>query len=127
MQIIQGKKILCWGTVGKEPEKKIVKSGEKTYQLITLNVAVDKQDDTTIWQNIECWGKTLPTAKNIKKGDIILCAGEYITSSYTSRDGNEKTINKTKAEYVSVMKSVESQPIQQTRAIPDIDDEDLPF
>lgn len=90
-------KVTVKGNVGSEPELKFSKS-DKAY--VTLSVAYtprSKQGDEwidgeTMWFRVVQFGaRAEATVDAIKKGDSVIVTGEMKQSTYTDKEGNEKT------------------------------------
>lgn len=113
MFIKQNKNAMLCGKVAKEPEKKVIDKGEKTYQIVNVSVVVGKdENDNSIWKNLYAWGSTL---RNLKQGDVIFVCGEIEESKYTGRDGAEHTAEKIKVDFVAVQGK--SSASEQTQAM----------
>lgn len=128
------------GTIGKDPEKRVVESGEKTFQLINLGLIVgqekdDKGENKSIWKNLKCWSKVALVANTLKKGDIILCSGVLENKTYTGKDGAEHSSLQGRVDFIVKMNvpqgtSNATNTVSETTAVQDlqpVDDDDLPF
>lgn len=98
-----GSFIVC-GYVARNSELKTV--GEKNSSLCRWSVKVrektngEKKD--TIWVNCQAWHDIARLAKNIKKGDTVLCVGKLETNQ-----GNDGKVYKNLVcEFISIMKPV---------------------
>lgn len=79
--------MLIIGGATKDAEEKTFDSG-KTKVRFSLGVG-KRADDTSIYADCEAWGRAAELAKTIKKGDLVLAAGdirshEYNGKTYTS-------------------------------------------
>lgn len=83
------------GHVGQEPELRYTPNGTPTCNFtiainrIWTNGDGERQESTT-WYRIQCWRRQAETCSQyIKKGDLLLVAGDNIESSgWLDRDGN---------------------------------------
>ena len=86
--------VILAGRIGKEPEMKYFSTGKvKT----TFSIAVDgydsaKKEKVTEWHNIECWEKLAENVgEHFKKGASVIVDGEYKSSTYKNKEGEEVT------------------------------------
>ena len=127
--IIQTKEsAIITGSIGKEPESKLVGINQK--KIVNLSVAVDKIQDNTVWVNCYAWGSML---SSLKKGDKVLMTGKKEIQTYKSQDGSEKNIEKIKVDFFIKMQNtttsdssqnIDSNTIQNFEPI---EDSELPF
>lgn len=96
---------------------------------------VDGQENPVAnWVNVTTRGAVALLAREIQKGDTVLCAGVMQTRKYTNKDGVEKTIKEMKCDFLKVMdkpRPLEKQASEIPEAegfqeIPD-DEEEVPF
>jgi single-strand DNA-binding protein len=85
------------GNVGQEPELKFSKNN---MAFVTLSVAYTQRtkqgeqwvDGETMWFRVVQFGtKAEATVDAIKKGDSVIVTGELKQSTYTDKEGKEKT------------------------------------
>ena len=85
--------IIIDGNLGSDIEIKQVKE----YQIATFSLAYTPWSKTkgkgeTIWFRVVAWGdKGSVAAENFTKGDTIQVIGEFALSTYTAKDGTEKS------------------------------------
>jgi single-strand DNA-binding protein len=97
------------GNVGQDPELKFSKSN---MAFVTLSVAYtprSKQGDQwvdgeTMWFRVVQFGtKAEATVDAIKKGDSVIVMGELKQSTYTDKEGKEKTTLEIVAENIGLL------------------------
>lgn len=97
------------GNVGSEPELKFSKNN---MAYISLSVAHtprvkdgnDWKDGDTMWFRVVQFGsKAEATADCIKKGDTILVSGAFKQSTYTDKEGQEKTSLEITADHIGLV------------------------
>lgn len=137
-------KIQLMGNSGKEPEVRLFNTGDKvaSFSLATTktwNDSKGQRQSSTIWHNIQAYGRLAELAeKYIKKGTPLYVEGEYTSRDYTAKDGSNRTVYEVKATNIQLLGSKaegESQesaaPASAPKAVkmtPDIPvDNDLPF
>lgn len=134
MYILSKGQVLACGRVPFEPNYREFDWGVSCN--FGINVESTKDADGK-WEhkkmNIATVGELANIAKNIQKGDTVLCAGKMQSRKYT-KDGEEKEIKEMKCEFISVMakasNTVSSTPKNTSTSVPDInisadDDEDM--
>ena len=101
--------IIIDGNLGSDPEIRQVKD----YQICTFSLAHTpwskaKGKGETVWFRVVVWGdKGTVTAENFTKGDTVQVIGQFGVSTYTAKDGTEKTSNEiTATEVTAVVKPV---------------------
>lgn len=87
------------------------------------------------WVNVTTRGTTALLAREIQKGDTVLCAGVMQKRTYTNKDGIEKTVKEMKCDFLKVMDK--PKPLEKQSSSPmeedfqDVSDEeeegDVPF
>ncbi len=76
------------GTLGRDPESKMV--GDK--KLVKFSIAVNGYGDKVDWINIEVWGKPAEYVENyLNKGSKVAIVGRIKVDSWSDRDGNKRT------------------------------------
>lgn len=89
-------RIFLYGNVGKEPEVRILESGNKIakFSLATSKYRKDEHGDKiteTTWHNIVFWNKPAEIIeKYVKKGSSLIIEGEIRYRDYTDKEGNKK-------------------------------------
>ena len=101
--------IIIDGNLGSDPEIKQVKD----YQICTFSLAHTpwskaKGKGDTVWFRVVIWGdKGAIAAENFTKGDTVQVIGQFGVSSYTAKDGSEKSANEiTATDVTAVVKPV---------------------
>lgn len=102
--------ITVTGNVGKDVELRF--AGEKQIAVATFSMAhtprIKKdgefQDGETMWFKVVAFmSKAEMIADQLKKGDSVLVTGSLTQSTYTDRDGKERTALEIKAEEVAIL------------------------
>jgi single-strand DNA-binding protein len=101
--------IIIDGNLGSDLEIKQVKD----YQICTFSLAHTpwskaKGKGETVWFRVVIWGdKGTIAAENFTKGDTVQVIGQFGVSSYTAKDGSEKSSNEiTATDVTAVVKPV---------------------
>jgi single-stranded DNA-binding protein len=137
MQAKLGDGIIVSGILPKDAEFQLTK--EKQVPLCKFGLKVgerqngDKRD--AIWANCVCWRNVANAASEFCKGDTVLAWGKSQTSSYVSRDGEDKTKTELVCEFVIKMESIEDLAHKAYSAhaesgfqdLPDASDDELPL
>jgi single-stranded DNA-binding protein len=128
------------GFVPRDAESFIV--GEKGSLLVKFSIKVGEtgtgDDKVAVWKNCIAWRQYAEIAKEIVKGDTVFVTGVEKTSTYTSRDGEEKTKTEVEIDFIQIQKrSSESKdsvkttkttnPTENEVPAPVDDSDDLPF
>lgn len=142
MLLKQGDQAIVAGFVPKDADLRYTTTGK---QVCNFSVKIgDKvaEDGTKIaqWMNCVAWNDVADDAKYLLKGDKVLCYGELRQRSYTSRDGDEKTVTELNCDLVLTRRaaapssvSSPAYPAPSSNAAPafedieDVSDDDLPF
>ena len=139
MYIKQGNTVFAAGYVPKDAEVRTTQTGKDVCHFSVK--ATEKTDEngqkTIVWMNCVAWRKACSVARYFTKGDIVFCAGELKTRSYTARDGEQRTVSELECEFVASMTPpamapmFPSTPMPQSAALDDMEevvsDDDLPF
>ena len=97
------------GNVGQEPELKFSKSNMAYVTLSVAHTPRQKQGDQwidgeTMWFRVVQFGaKAEATVDLIKKGDSVLVSGALKQSTYTDKEGKEKTSLEITAEHIGLV------------------------
>lgn len=91
-------KAILIGNVGRDPEIKVMPSGEKmaSFSLATSESWKDKtsgqKQERTQWHNVVVWNPALVgiVESYVKKGSKLYIEGQIETRKYTGKDGTEK-------------------------------------
>ena len=142
MILKQGDQAIVAGFVPKDADLRYTTTGK---QVCNFSVKVgDKvlEDGTKIaqWMNCVAWEDVADVAKYLTKFDKVICYGELKQRSYTSREGEEKTVTELNCEIVltgcsSIAIPTSAPPRAASSAsappafdeIEDVSDDDLPF
>jgi single-strand DNA-binding protein len=96
--------IIIQGNLGSDPEVK--QAGE--YELCNFSLAhtpwsKTKGEGEPIWFKVTVWGnKVEAVARELRKGDSVMVTGKLGLSTYTNKDGVEKTSLEINATDVSI-------------------------
>ena len=140
MLLKQGDQAIVAGFVPKDADLRHTTTGK---QVCNFSVKIgDKvaEDGTKIaqWMNCVAWNDIADAAKYLLKGDRVLCYGELKQRSYTSREGDEKTVTELNCELVLAQDKLEkltapaaftppTPSVPAFEEIEDVSDDDLPF
>ena len=142
MVIKAGKYALVAGYVPRDAEVRTTQNGNNVCNFsVKASETTDETGQKTInWLNCMAWRKACDVARYFTKGDSVLCAGELKQRSYTSREGELRTVTELECDFVMSMdppamtpmfpENVVSQPktAQQFGDLEEVvDDDDLPF
>ena len=113
------------GNLGTDPELKFTKNNKAFVSFSLAYTPRVKQgevwvDGETIWFRAVQWGeKSEILMDNLSKGDSVLIQGSWKPSTYTGKDGIEKTgLELNVAEIGKIIKAGARAPKQQTEAAP---------
>lgn len=139
MLLKQGDQAIVAGFVPKDADLRYTTTGK---QVCNFSVKVgDKvaEDGTKIaqWMNYVAWNDVADDAKYLLKGDKVICYGELRQRSYTSRDGEDKTVTELNCDLILTRRAtVTASPPPYTAPsisastfedIEDVSDDELPF
>lgn len=85
------------GRLGADPELKTTSNGSE-YASFSLAYTPRKKvngewvDGETQWYKVTAWDKKATKAATLRKGDAVLICGTVKLSTYTNREGIEKTV-----------------------------------
>lgn len=107
MRIAAGKYALVAGFVPKDAEVRTTQSGKSVCNFSVKSSETVNADGTRTakWLNCVAWQKACDVARYIQKGDIVLVAGELQERSYTTRDGDERSVTELVCEFVTIMQN----------------------
>ena len=124
----------CTGRLGKDPEIREVKGGNKVAQ---TSIAVseswkDKNDDwqeKTSWFQLKGWGYAADKIMRWKKGDeVVVLSGKLELERWEDKNGNEQTTSTINIGPGSMIwKLAKAEPRQAAAAPAADDDDDLPW
>jgi single-strand DNA-binding protein len=113
------------GNLGTDPELKFTKNNKAYVSFSLAYTPRVKQgevwiDGETIWFRAVQWGeKSEILMDNLSKGDTVLIQGSWKPSTYTGKDGIEKTgLELNVAEIGKIIKAGARAPKQRTEAAP---------
>ena len=142
MRIAAGKHVIVAGYVPRDAEVRTTQTGKSVCNFSVKSSETVNADGTRAanWLNCVAWQKACDVARYIQKGDIVLAAGELQERSYTSRDGEEKSVTELVCEFVMIMQNAvvtapmfpEIQEASSNGSTPSdfeeiVTDDDLPF
>lgn len=143
MLIKQGKYALVAGYVPRDAEVRTTPNGHDVCNFsVKATETTDESGNKTVnWLNCVAWRKACDAARYITKGDTVLCAGEMMQRSYTTREGEPRTVTELVCDFVMPMQSNAMAPMfpdvipdkASTPSAPafaeleDVVDDDLPF
>lgn len=145
MRIVAGKHALVAGFVPRDVDVRTTQSGKMVCNFSVKASETVNEDGTRTakWLNCVAWQKVCDVARYIQKGDTVLAAGELQERSYTTRDGDDRSVTELVCEFVMIMQSNAVAPM--FPAVPDgsqstsfappslgeleevVTDDDLPF
>jgi single-strand DNA-binding protein len=81
------------GFVGKDAEDRVTQGGTRivSFPLCHTDKGKDGRADTSTWVRVKTFGGWCDTAAAIRKGDNVMVKGKLNVSSYTDKDGKERT------------------------------------
>ena len=131
-------KIIIMGRLGRTPELKQMQDGNTvcSFSIAVSEKWTDKngeKQERTCWLNVNVWGKQAENcSKYLCKGKRALVEGKLNQRSYTSRDGQERTVHEVTANYVEFIDYDDhSRPIlddsSNVKHNTDVNDDDIPF
>lgn len=135
-------KAVLLGNLGRDPEIKVMPSGEKmaSFSLATSESWKDKtsgqKQERTQWHNVVVWNPALVgiVESYVKKGSKLYIEGQIETRKYTSKDGTEKytteiVLRPFRGEICLLSGSGEAEPKAEKAPNPQADDFDnsIPF
>jgi single-strand DNA-binding protein len=107
------------GNLGSDPDLKFSKNNT-AYCNFSLAYTPRKQvngewqDGETMWFKVVAFGaKAEMVADNFKKGDSVLVVGEMAQSTYTDKEGNEKTSMEITAKEVGLIPRLQKAKTQE--------------
>ena len=138
MLIRSGKYAVVAGYIPRDAEVRTTPNGHDVCNFsIKATESTDENGEKKIvWLNCVAWRKACDVARYFAKGDTALCAGELTQRSYTTRDGESRTVTELVCEFVLPMQAAAMAPmfpdvVPQNQAFPDfeevVSDDDLPF
>ncbi len=144
MYIKQGDYVFAAGYVPRDAEVRTTQTGKDVcnFSIKATERTDENGQKSVVWMNCVAWRKACDVARYFVKGDIVFCAGELKTRSYTSREGEPRTATELDCEFVSSMSMPAMAPMfpdilpqqQSTTAAPTlpdfeevVSDDDLPF
>ena len=107
MRIVAGKHAICAGFVPRDVDVRTTQNGKAVCNFsIKASETVNEDGTRTAkWLNCVAWQKVCDVARYIQKGDTVLVAGELQERSYTTRDGDERSVTELVCEFVMIMQS----------------------
>lgn len=143
MLIKAGKYALAAGYVPRDAEVRTTPNGHDVcnFSVKATETVTENGEKIANWLNCVAWRKACDAARYITKGDTVLCAGELQQRSYTTRDGDERTVTELVCDFVMPMQPNATTPMFTETASPkpvtpppvafaeleDVADDDLPF
>lgn len=129
------------GYVPKDAESRTTQTGKRVCNFsVKAKETKDESGNTSVvWLNCVAWSDHHDVARYLRKGDFVLCAGEFQERSYTTREGEERTVRELKCEFVMPMRPPVAAPMfpdipqpstssaSMLEEAEDLDDDDLPF
>lgn len=121
------------GFVGDNPRVNTTQSGRKvaSFTIATTEKGYTTQSgqvipDKTEWHNIVCWGKTADIVERfVRKGSSLYIQGKMRTRSY-EKDGQTRYVTEIECEVMQMLDK-RAEGMQPSGAVPQAEDEDLPF
>lgn len=131
-KLSDGSVMVC-GVLPKDAEYKTVGQNNSSLTKFSVKVgerinpdASENAKPIAVWCNCTCWHAVARVAKDLKKGDAVLCIGRVETRNYTGNDGIEHTSKELVCEFVLPMASATSaaavQPAQPANNIGSLSD-----
>ena len=130
-------KVILIGNLGRDPEVKYTQNGTAVANLsVATNEAwTDKageKQERTEWHRVVVWGKQAEIcAQHLAKGKQVFVEGSLQTRSWDDRDGNKRYTTEIRAMRVLMLgrpeggrAETEAQPPE---AVPEMNDEEVPF
>lgn len=103
-------KVILLGNLGKDPEAKVLESGQMVvnFPVATTEKWKDKDgqiQEATEWHNCAAWGKQAEVIeKYLKKGAKVFIEGKIKTESY-EKDGEKKFLTKIQVREINFLDS----------------------
>lgn len=107
MRIVAGKHAVVAGYVPRDAEVRTTQTGKSVCNFSVKSSETVNADGTRTanWLNCVAWQKACDVARYIQKGDTVLVAGELQERSYTTRDGDDRSVTELVCEFVMIMQS----------------------
>lgn len=81
----EAKFVICWGNLTGDPETKAW--GEKIKTSFNIKLHTKTYENCVVWGDNEI----ARTAQALEKGDVVVCIGMEVTSTFTNKKGETKT------------------------------------
>ena len=107
--------MIAIGRLGKDADFRV--GGAKQSHFCSFSIAADETvaadgQKKTTWIDVDAAFELADLSRNFRKGDVVFVAGKLQQRSYTTRDGEQRTANELKAEFVL--------PLQKPRSVDDL-------
>jgi single-strand DNA-binding protein len=126
--------IICTGRIGRDAKSSTTKTGTP---VCSFSLAVNKgygEKKSTDWRKVTLFGKRAESlAQYLTKGTAIIVRGEPNIESYTSSDGEQKTMLSINADDIEFVgsgngeKTATPTPVKPKPKPAAVSDEDIPF
>jgi single-strand DNA-binding protein len=126
--------IICTGRIGRDAKSSTTKTGTT---FCSFSLAVNKgygEKKFTDWRKVTLFGKRAESlAPYLTKGTAVVVRGEPTIESYTSSDGEQKTMLSIKADDIELLgggngeKTATQAPAKPKPKPAAVSDEDIPF
>ena len=115
-------KIQITGNVGKDPELRFTPSGKPVLGFSVADTPRRYNRDSgewedageTLWLNVSLWDRKAETmAEHVVKGVRVMVTGTLKARSYTTREGEQRTVTEVTADEVAIIPKANQQGPQQ--------------
>lgn len=96
--------MLAIGNCSKIGDLKKIGKHETLKQSFSLAYTNNKYDSKPVYINCAAWGKLAEYAATLEKGCRVIIIGELVSSQYTNRNGEQKTWNEIKVEWMNIIR-----------------------
>ncbi len=84
-------RITIVGNLGRDPESKMLPSGDQVTDVSVATTERRKDGDVTTWFRVSMFGKAADTASQyLRKGSYVYIEGTLTLRAYTGRDGQQR-------------------------------------
>lgn len=133
---------LVAGYVPRDAEVRTTPNGHNVcnFSVKASEVPDESGNNVVIWMNCVAWNKACDVARYFRKGDSVLVAGKVTQRSYTTQNGDERTVTELTCDFAVAMQLPQQvAPMFQAAAsaappaaasfeeLGEISDDDLPF
>ena len=120
-------KVLLLGNVGRDPEVRQTSNGKTVANFSVATTYKRSGEEQTLWHRVVCYERLATLAQDyITKGRMVYVEGRLNQSTYTDKNGVEKTTTEIIALEIQLLGN-QSKPAAPPPRAPEVDNEEIPF